>query len=266
MADWSKLTSRGNVQDRRASGRTVGISGLGLGGIALVLLLNYLQTGTVDLTGVLTQLQSTQVQQQTIDPKVFEGADEYEVFASTVLGSTTDMWTTLFNESNHNYTPPHLVLFRGGTHSTCGGAMATMGPHYCTGDKTIYLDETFFDKLQSQFGASGDVAQAYVIAHEVGHHVQHELNIRNSNSIQNELQADCFAGLWASSIKNQGVFEAGEIQEAIDAAAAVGDDNIQKKATGQVNPETWTHGSSEARVAAFKQGYDSGSFAACQTR
>ena len=207
--------------------------------------------------------------QQNITASDFDGTDEYEVFSSTVLGSVNDMWANSFSKSNMEYLPPKLVLFRGGTPSACGGAYAESGPHYCPRDKTIYLDETFFDELQERFGAQGgDVAQAYVIAHEVAHHVQGTLNIlnpapSNQSSIKIELQADCFAGLWANSIKDLGVFESGEIVEALDAAAAVGDDRIQRSTTGRVNPESWTHGSSEQRVAAFTAGYENGTLESC---
>ena len=265
MANWDRLLSRGKVDDRRALGSTGKVGGLGIAGIALVVLINYLNTGTVDVGSVLNELQTTQVIQQPIDSTAFEGSDSYEVFVSTVLGSTSEMWSTIFNQTSHTYTPPNLVLFRGSTQSSCGGALSSFGPHYCTLDQTIYLDETFFDELQRRFGAEGDVAQAYVIGHEVGHHIQHELSITNASSIENELQADCFAGLWANSIKDQGVFESGEIQEALDAAAAVGDDHIQKTTTGRVNPESWTHGSSEQRVAAFNKGYESGTFSSCKS-
>lgn len=283
MADWSKITSRGNVEDRRAIGPVGMGGGLGLGGIVLILLFNYLGGGSVGdaLPQVLNQLQNTQVvQQNNFDTKQFEGADSYEVFTSTVLGSTNDMWTKVFNQNNLNYTVPKLVLFRTATNSTCGGANSEVGPHYCPLDETIYLDETFFDELIKRFGAKGgDVAQAYVIAHEVGHHAQHQLGILNDNgevvnadrmdsqeqSIKLELQADCFAGLWAYSIKDKGVFLPGEINEALDAASAVGDDRIQQNINGRINPESWTHGSSAERVASFTKGYDTGSLASCDT-
>ena len=160
----------------------------------------------------------------------------------------------------------------------CGTATSQVGPHYCPVDQTIYLDETFFEELTNRFGAKGgDVAEAYVIAHEVGHHAQNELQIMadiqakqqsdpeaaNDLSVKLELQADCFAGLWANSIKDADVFSQGEIIEAIDAAAAVGDDRIQEKVTGYVNPESWTHGSSEQRMNWFNKGFDSGQLAAC---
>lgn len=243
------------------------VTGISLTGVALLFVVNYLAGGSpID---VLNQLQNVTIQQQGTqnpqDTSQFEGADSYEVFASTVLGSTNDRWSNEFNKSNVTYDPPKLVLFRTATESACGTATSEVGPHYCPYDQTIYLDETFFDELKNRFGAhGGDVAEAYVIGHEVGHHVQDELGtLDQQSSVNTELQADCFAGLWANSIKDQQVFEPGEIEEAMDAAAAVGDDRIQKKAQGYVNPETWTHGSSEARVKAFKTGYDTGTFEAC---
>lgn len=270
MANWDKITSRGNVDDRRGQGNTAKYGGgIGILGLGLVLLVNYMNGGSV--IDVLPEIQQ-QLQvapQQNITASDFDGTDEYEVFSSTVLGSVNDMWANSFSKSNMEYLPPKLVLFRGGTPSACGGAYAESGPHYCPRDKTIYLDETFFDELQERFGAQGgDVAQAYVIAHEVAHHVQGTLNIlnpapSNQSSIKIELQADCFAGLWANSIKDLGVFESGEIVEALDAAAAVGDDRIQRSTTGRVNPESWTHGSSEQRVAAFTAGYENGTLESC---
>ncbi len=267
MAQWDKIASRGNVEDRRGSRMAVGGGGLGLGGLAIILLLNYFGGG--DVGDVLSQI-SSQVPTQQINTQEFEGADNYEVFVSTVLGSNNDMWANIFAKNNKEYQPPKLVLFRAGTQSGCGIADSSVGPHYCSADQTIYLDETFFDELQRRFKAQGgDVAEAYVISHEVGHHVQNQLGIMEEaqqdqgSAIKLELQADCFAGLWASSIKNLGVFEPGEINEALDAAAAVGDDRIQKSIEGSVHPETWTHGSSEDRVKWFSTGFDSGSVASC---
>ncbi len=268
MALWDKINSRGKVEDRRALGRVGG--GIGLTGLAVVLLLNFLGGG--DVTDVLTQLANSQMQTaQTYNAQDFEGEDSYEVFASAVLGSANDAWSKVFIASDQVYTEPRLVLFRGGTNSSCGGADSRVGPHYCPLDETIYLDETFFDELTTLLGAEGgDVAEAYVIAHEVGHHVQNELSggidadMSNEESIKLELQADCFAGLWAYSIKDLGVFEPGEINEAIDAAGAVGDDRIQATINGRVNPETWTHGSSEERINAFNRGYQSGQINVCE--
>jgi predicted metalloprotease len=249
------------------------VGGLGIAGVVLVLLFNLFAGGSSE--DILSQLENIPIQQQQgITRQEFEGEDSYEVFASKVLGSNNEMWQAVFDESLRDYSEPKLVLFRTATQSACGVASSKIGPHYCPLDKTIYIDETFFDELTTRFGAEGgDVAEAYVIAHEVGHHAQNELGImsevdsRQSNdlSVRMELQADCFAGLWAHSIRDQGVFEQGEIHEAMDAAAAVGDDRIQQKSSGYVNPEAWTHGSSEQRVAWFDRGYSSGSLAECDT-
>ena len=270
MANWGKILSRGNVDDRRGLAPAVG--GIGITGLAIILLFNVLAGG--DVNDVLNQLENIPIQQQPAqNSKEFTGDDDYEVFASTVLGSNNDMWTSVFDSAGQVYTPPTLVLFRTATESSCGTATSSVGPHYCPIDKTIYLDETFFDELQRRYGAQGgDVAEAYVIAHEVAHHAQNELGIMdqvsqgsNDDSVRLELQADCFAGLWANSIKERQVFEPNEIREAMDAAAAVGDDRIQEKATGSINPESWTHGSSEQRVEWFNKGYESGNLNSCQT-
>jgi len=270
MALWGKLGSRGNVEDRRGMAPAA-VGGLSLTGVALLLVFNYLAGG--DITDVLQQLDSLPTEnKQVIDKQAFEGADSYEVFASTVLGSNNDLWSTTFQQLNQTYTAPTLVLFRTATQSSCGTATSDVGPHYCPVDQTIYLDETFFDELRQRFGAQGgDVAEAYVIAHEVGHHVQNQLGIMdsmsqtNDDSIKLELQADCFAGLWTNSIRHLDVYEPGEIHEAMDAAEAVGDDRIQERVTGYSNPETWTHGSSEQRKSWFNRGYESGSFSSCDT-
>ncbi|MES3031125.1 MAG: neutral zinc metallopeptidase [Patescibacteria group bacterium] len=269
MAFWNKLNTTGNVEDRRGVGPGVIGGGVGVVGIIIVIALNLLGGG--DVGDVLNQIENVSSQPaQSYNAQDFEGADDYEVFTSKVLGSANDMWSEIFAANNLAYQAPQLVLFRGGTESGCGGADARMGPHYCPLDETIYLDETFFDELTKRFGAEGgDVAEAYVIAHEVGHHVQQEISgisetRSNEESIQLELQADCYAGLWAYSIKDLGVFEEKEIHEAIDAAAAVGDDRIQSKIEGRISPESWTHGSSAQRIAAFTKGYESGDVLRCE--
>ncbi len=271
MADWSKIGYRGNVEDRR--GLAPAIGGLSLTGVALILIVNYLTGG--NLGDALQQIQAIpQENRQVVDNKQFEGEDSYEVFASTVLGSNNVHWARTLQKEGKEYTPPKLVLFRQATQSACGTATSQIGPHYCPLDQTIYLDETFFDELTSRFGArGGDVAQAYVISHEVGHHVQQELGIMqqvqqngsNDASIRLELQADCYAGMWANSIKDQNIMEAGEIEEAMDAASSVGDDRIQEKVNGYIDPENWTHGSSEQRRSWFNKGYSSGTLNTCNT-
>ena len=274
MAYWDKLTGRGGVEDRRGQAAVIG-GGLGVAGIVVSLLYSFLSGTPIDINQILTELQTAQTSQSNLTPKDFDGADAYEVFTSTVLGSTTDVWRGIFAQSGKTYPEPRLVLFRSATESSCGVATSDVGPHYCPADSTIYIDETFFIELQQRFNAKGgDVAEAYVIAHEVGHHVQNELGIMaqiqqqgntNEQSIQLELQADCFAGIWAHSVSNLGVFEPGEITEALDAAAAVGDDRIQQSIQGQVTPETWTHGSSEQRVEWFTKGFETGNPQTCDT-
>lgn len=278
MANWGRLGSRGNVEDRRGLAPAA-IGGISLTGLALYMLVTYLSGG--DFSDVLSQLPAVSVeQQQQFNTEEFAGEDDYEVFASTVLGSNNQMWHAMFQKANKSYTEPKLVLFRTATESSCGSATSQVGPHYCPADQTIYLDETFFEELTNRFGAQGgDVAEAYVIAHEVGHHAQNVLGIMdsvqqeqqfssgqaNDLSVKLELQADCFAGMWAYSIDDKGVFNPGEIREAMDAAAAVGDDRIQEKVTGYINPESWTHGSSDQRVAWFSKGYNSGQLLTCNT-
>ncbi len=282
MANWGNILSGGNVEDRRSSGPAILGGGLSLGGIALVILYNVLSGATPE--ELLNQLQNTAVEpQNSITSQEFDGQDSYEQFTAKVLGSNNQMWSAIFSRSNQTYQEPTLVLFRTATESGCGTATSEVGPHYCPNDATIYLDETFFNELTTRFGAGGgDVAEAYVIAHEVGHHVQNQLGIidkiggsnfgsgnsgsrSNDLSVRMELQADCFAGLWVNSLKDQNVLEPNEVHEAMDAAAAVGDDRIQSKVTGQINPERWTHGSSAQRVEWFDKGYTTGSVAACDT-
>ncbi len=285
MARWNRIESRGNVQDRRGmSGGKAAAGGVGGLGIIVVLIMMFLGGGGGGLDQVLGQLEGAQAPQQTnVQPEEFEGEDDYEVFASTVLGSNDETWAAIFSANQLEYSEPTLVLFRGQTNSACGGANSQTGPHYCPLDETIYLDETFFDELTSRFGAEGgDVAEAYVIAHEVAHHVQNELNIMdqvqqqqqqlgrgseesNQLSVGLELQADCFAGVWANSIADLGVFLPGEINEAIDAAESVGDDRIQEAIQGRVTPENWTHGSSQQRKDWFNTGYETGDPARCDT-
>jgi predicted metalloprotease len=283
MANWDNIGSIGDVEDRRgASPLLLGGGGLGLIGVVVVLAFNLLTGGSIDLNSTLNQLQQTQVAPQSQSGQ-FAGEDSYEKFAGHVLGSTNEAWSGIFAASGKQYHNPKLVLFRSYTPSACGGASSEVGPHYCPADQTIYLDETFFDEMTNRLGASkeatGDVAQAYVIAHEVGHHVQNQLGTMdqlggllgsnspdaNVASVKLELQADCFAGVWAHAVSSKGIFEPNEVNEALAAAASVGDDRIQKAIQGRVTPETWTHGSSEQRVQWFNNGYKAGKPADCNT-
>ena len=201
-------------------------------------------------------------------------------FVSFVLDDTQKTWTEILPEqSNRPYRHAKLVLFRDYTQSGCGGAQSATGPFYCPEDEKVYIDLAFFDELKRRFGAPGEFAQAYVLAHELGHHVQKILGIeqkvsqlqrsdprqQNPLSVRLELQADCFAGIWAHSTQQRGLLDPSDIQSALGAAAAVGDDRLQKMSTGHVSPESFTHGSSDQRMTWFRQGFDSGSVAACNT-
>lgn len=276
MPRWDQIGSRGNVEDRRGlGGGAMMAGGGGVLAVVLALALNYfgLQVDPATVQQVIEQVDSLQSRpvDQSKQPAEFRGEDDYEVFVSRVLGSSNDVWGEVFRGDDRSYEEPRLVLFRGNTRSGCGVAASHFGPHYCPADETIYLDETFFDELGRRYGSStGDVAQAYVIAHEVGHHVQHQLGAlgqtrsrSNEHSIATELQADCYAGVWAYSQKRSNIFGDKEIEQALSAAAAVGDDNIQRRSGARVNSETWTHGSSEQRVNAFKTGYATGNPAQC---
>jgi uncharacterized protein len=208
-------------------------------------------------------------------------AEEPEVqFVSFVLDDTQKTWMAILPEqSDKPYRHAKLVLYRGSTYSACGGAQSATGPFYCPQDEKVYLDLEFFDELKRRFGAPGEFAQAYVIAHELGHHVQKILGIeqkvsrlqesdprqRNPLSVRLELQADCFAGIWAHSTEERGLLKQTDIQSALGAAAAVGDDRLQRMSTGHVSPETFTHGTSEQRMSWFRKGFSTGSIAACNT-
>jgi predicted metalloprotease len=202
-----------------------------------------------------------------------------EEFVGFVVQNVQDSWAQLFSEAGQQYQPTVLVLFDGATTSGCGNASARTGPFYCPADAKVYLDLSFFRELQERFGAPGDFAQAYVIAHEVGHHVQNVLGISdevraeqqaspddaNELSVRLELQADCLAGVWGHAAAEQEILEPGDLEEGLAAAAAIGDDRLQAQATGQVNPDTWTHGSSEQRQDWFSRGFEQGDVESCDT-
>jgi predicted metalloprotease len=266
------------VRDRRFatparrgfSGFPIGATGGGIGGIIVLLLFLF-------LSGSLGGGESP-----SDEPQAPSGQDpeaELVSFVSFVFDDAQRTWTDLFAESGETYRPAEMVLFREATDTGCGFASSDVGPFYCPADERVYLDLGFFEELQRRYGAEGDFAQAYVIAHEVAHHVQHQLGINdrvqrlsgrdpseaNELSIQQELQADCFAGVWGQTTSERGLLETGDLQEGLGAAAAVGDDPIQREATGQVNPETWTHGSSQQRRSWFQQGFRAGDADACDT-
>lgn len=266
-----------NVEDRRGmGGKGLALGGGGLGTIVLALAiylfsgdstaLNQLGGGDAP-SGVQQQQQQTQANQPQNDS---QGR-----FAKTVLKSTENVWNQILpKQSGVRYVEPKLVLFDNQTQSACGYASSATGPFYCPGDKKLYLDFAFFNELKTQFGAPGDFAQAYVVAHEVGHHVQNLLGTMdkvtaagntNALSVKLELQADCYAGVWAFYVKQKGLLEAGDAEEALKAASAVGDDSIQKKAQGYVVPESFTHGSARERMSWFNQGFQGGDIRRCNT-
>jgi predicted metalloprotease len=206
--------------------------------------------------------------------------DEMTQFVSTVLAETEDVWDGIFQAQGQTYEHPKLRLFSGGVSSACGYASSAAGPFYCPGDHRVYLDTAFFDQLERQFDAAGDFAQAYVIAHEVGHHVQNLIGVlpkfnqmrqsmsegeANQMSMRVELQADCFAGVWGHFTNQKGILERGDLQEALNAAAQIGDDTLQRRTQGYVVPESFNHGTSEQRQKWFRAGFESGKLSACDT-
>lgn len=278
---WRNLERSSNVEDRRGRAAKVagGVGGLGIIGVILALLMG--GGGGDGLGDLLNQLNTAQTPAQTQDSGEFDGVDDDEAFVMAILGTTETLWGDIFTASSRTYEPATVVLFSQATESACGGASSETGPHYCPLDETVYIDLTFYDELKRRFGATGgDFAEAYVLAHEIGHHVQNEVGIMddvralqqsqpdeaNDYSVRLELQADCLAGVWANSIyQREDVLEAGDIAEGVNAAGAVGDDRIQQTTTGRVNPESFTHGTSQQRVDWFNAGYETGDPAACDT-
>ena len=273
---WQGRRQSENIEDRR------GISGRGMavgGGIGTLLIAAVVYFLGGDPSAVLDQQQqgNIPIEQTEVPNKV---SDEAGQFAATMLADTEDIWAKLFNDMNRQYVDPKLVLFSNSTQSGCGFASEATGPFYCPADSKVYLDISFFDEMKNRFNAAGDFAQAYVIAHEVGHHVQHLLGITNKVdaqrsrlseremnklSVKLELQADFLAGVWAHYEQqlqnpkfNANVIQSGDINEALNAANAIGDDRLQKESQGYVVPDAFTHGTSEQRIYWFKKGYESG--------
>ncbi|MDQ2136686.1 neutral zinc metallopeptidase [Alcaligenaceae bacterium A4P071] len=267
-----------NVEDRRGSGPRIGRGGsIGIGGIVLALVAMYFG---VDPSVVLNMAEGPQTQQQESRP--IPANDPQAQFVARVLGETEDTWRAVFKEqTNGSYRDPGLVLFTGATPTACGTGQSAMGPFYCPADQKVYIDLSFFSELQKKLNAPGDFAQAYVIAHEVGHHVQTLLGTSakvdqqrrqvsqqqaNQLSVRMELQADCYAGIWANKAQAaRKILDDGDIAEGMNAASAVGDDTLQRRSQGRVVPDAFTHGSSAQRVAWFKRGWESGQMRNCDT-
>jgi hypothetical protein len=268
-----------NIEDRRGMSVGRGVAGGGIGIVVIALIAMFLGVDP----GVILQSGMTEGSapgaQAPVQSRAPSREDKEADFVAAVLGSTEGVWTDIFAASGRKYRKPTLVLFTGAVQSACGYAQAAVGPFYCPADQKLYIDLAFFRELQSRFRAPGDFAQAYVIAHEVGHHVQNLIGIAervhgmqqrsgkqqaNALSVRMELQADCFAGVWAHHAnQKRRILEPGDIEEGLGAAAAVGDDNIQKQSRGYVSPESFTHGSSQQRVRWFRRGLDTGDLKAC---
>ena len=276
-----------NIEDRRGvRGSMMGGGGrrIGVGTIVLALVAMYFGVDPSVVLNMGAGMPETQHQASVAPGVRATGQAEDDAlarFTSRVLADTEDTWGELFRAGGKQYREPTLVLYTGGTQTACGAGQAAMGPFYCPGDERVYLDLGFYRDLQARFAAPGDFAQAYVIAHEIGHHVQHQLGIaekvqqakqrasaRDANLLQvrMELQADCFSGIWAHHAnRSRGILEQGDVEEALRAASAIGDDTLQKQAQGYVVPESFTHGSAEQRARWFRRGLDSGEMKACDT-
>jgi predicted metalloprotease len=268
-----------NVEDRRGGGGLpIGGKGIGIGTVVIALVAMYFGVDpSVILNGGLGLQQNAPVESKPIPAD-----DPMAQFVAKVLASTEDTWTAVFAESNQRYDAPKLVLFSGQTPTACGSGQAAMGPFYCPSDQKVYIDLAFYQEMKNRFNAPGDFAQAYVIAHEVGHHIQNLMgtsgkvqkarqNARseteaNQYSVRLELQADCYAGVWAYHADGSNrILEEGDVEEAMTAAAAIGDDALQKRAQGYAVPDSFTHGSSEQRMNWFNRGLSSGDLKRCDT-
>ncbi|HHQ4456910.1 KPN_02809 family neutral zinc metallopeptidase [Aeromonas hydrophila] len=275
---WQDRRESNNVEDRRQQGGGGGIPIGGKGRLILLVVIMVAGYYGVDLSPLLSEptTQSQPQRQEVSQP----AKDPLARFTSVMLASTEDAWGEIFQQSGSRYQAPKLVLYRGATRTGCGQGQSVMGPFYCPADRTVYIDLSFYQEMRDKLGADGDFAQGYVVAHEVGHHVQNLLGIerkmreqqqgvsraeQNKLSVKLELQADCFAGVWGHYMQREQVLEHGDLEEALNAAQAIGDDRLQQQSQGRVIPDSFTHGSSAQRYAWFKRGFDSGKPASCNT-
>jgi predicted metalloprotease len=285
---WRDMRGSDNLEDREGAappGPGLG-AGFKLGGAGLIAVVAISLLLGLNPLDVLVSLQGgapPSAPTQSTPPPTSSGSaarDETKEFIIRILGDTEDTWKTLFGQMGGQYHPPRLVLFRGAVDSACGLASSAVGPFYCSADSHVYLDRSFFEALAQRFGAPGEFARAYVIAHEIGHHVQNQLGITekagqqraragearsNAVSVRIELQADCFAGVWGHFARQRNLLEPGDVESGLAAAAAIGDDRIQRQSQGHVAPESFTHGSSAQRVRWFRAGLDSGDVRQCDT-
>ena len=274
-----------NIEDERGGGggRRIALGGGGLGTIIILFVALFCSKTEMgqQFLKVFTQSEQPQVEQPQTQQQSPKSNDDQKKFVASVLGSTEDVWNKILpQQSRFRYREPKLVLFTDQIQSACGNASSSTGPFYCPGDEKLYLDFAFFNELRNEFKAPGDFAQAYVIAHEVGHHVQKILGTMdkvnalqqrvsetqsNQLSVRLELQADCYAGVWSNYAQKQGLVEAGDAEEAIKAAQSVGDDMIQRRSQGYIVPDSFTHGSAQDRMSWFAKGFKSGDMRQCET-
>jgi uncharacterized protein len=301
---WRDRRESSNVEDRRGEGGGGGFGrgggfrvpigmggrrggGIGIGGLIIILLISWAlginPLSLLDGSGTMTLPGDTSDSASSMgrpSPGNAPAQDEMSRFVRVVLADTEDTWQEIFQQSGQNYPDPILVLFSGSARSACGFASAASGPFYCPGDRKLYIDLAFYEELRRRFDAPGDFAQAYVIAHEVGHHVQNLIGVlpkfaqmrqtmgqaeANAMSVRVELQADCFAGIWGRYAADKGILEPGDLEEALNAASQIGDDAIQRRSQGYVVPESFNHGSSQQRQRWFKRGFEAKSVKACDT-
>ncbi|MFC3832250.1 MULTISPECIES: neutral zinc metallopeptidase [Deinococcus] len=282
--DWKNLPgSGGNIEDRRGGGGLPGggIAVGGVGGLIIALIAMFFGIDPSVVLGGGSESPPAQTQTQTPSGASSQASDENYQFVNNVMRNTNLVWGSIFQKAGRTYTNPSLVLYTRGTQSGCGAANSAVGPFYCPNDNKVYLDTSFFSQMDRQLGGGGDFAYAYVIAHEVGHHVQNELGIAdqverkqraarteaeaNSYSVRLELQADCFAGVWGNASQTDAKITQADVQEAVRTAEAIGDDNLQRQARGGVVPDSFTHGSSQQRVNWFMTGFRSGDPNQCDT-
>lgn len=272
-----------NLEDRRSGGGGLSFGGgrMGLGTIVVALVASYfLGVNPLTVLNMLSGGGMPAIEQSAPPARRPPADDDTARFVSQVLASTEDTWNTAFRASGRNYQEPKLVLFSGMTPTACGTGQSAMGPFYCPGDQKVYIDLVFFRELKERFKAPGEFAQAYVIAHEVGHHVQQQLGISaqvekarrragpreaNALSVKLELQADCLAGVWGKHADSMRLLEPGDLEAALTAASAIGDDRLQQQAQGRIVPDSFTHGSSAQRVRWFRRGFESGDMNQCNT-
>ncbi|EKT63608.1 neutral zinc metallopeptidase [Providencia burhodogranariea] len=287
---WQNRRRSDNIEDRRSDdssngfGRSRGgmrIPLRGKSGVVILIVIVVAGYYGIDLTGLVTgEPIGTTNQQQTQNRQLSPQDEQLADFTSVMLASTEDVWQSEFNKLGKKYQQPTLVIYRNGTTTACGQGKAFMGPFYCPADSKVYIDLSFYNDMKTKLGAGGEFAQGYVVAHEIGHHVQHLLGIEqqvrrqqqgmsqkdaNKLSVKLELQADCFAGVWGYNMNKEGILDDGDLQSALNAAQAIGDDRLQQQSQGRVIPDSFTHGTSQQRYFWFKKGFETGDLNSCNT-